>query len=64
MTDDTPRSTNPFDPTDERASDPVPDGEDIIGRDEKRRDITPRRYEEQADDKVMPSDDSTLNTQI
>lgn len=58
------RRTNPFNPTDERTSDPVPDGEDIIARDQKRREATPRRYDEEEGEKVMPSDDSTLKTKI
>ena len=68
------RHNIPGDPTAEPASDPVPTGEDVIGRDENqplktprdedRPSPTPRRYDESVDDVVMPSDDSTLNTQI
>ena len=74
---DTPgrRRNIPADPTAEPASDPLPAGDDVIGRDENqpvrtpREDdhpapLTPRRYDEPADDVVMPADDSTLNTQI
>jgi hypothetical protein len=64
----------PADPTAEPASEPVPSGDDVIGRDENRPvrtpreedhpTVTPRKYDEPADDVVMPSDDATLNTQI
>jgi len=36
----------------------------VIGRDENPPVRTPRRYDDEGDDVVMPSDDSTLNTQI
>ena len=60
------RSSNPSDPTAERTSDPVPDGEDVIGRENPRRGETPRRYDEDTvdSDPVMPSNDSTLDTRI
>jgi len=59
-----PRRTPPADP--ERSSDPIPDGENIVAHTENRRDTTPRRYDQPADDdnEVMPADDSTLGTQI
>lgn len=68
MTGTSKRGVNPFDPTAERTSDPKP-GEDVaIAREDPRRGETPRRYdgpEEKKDNgPVMPSDDSTLNTQI
>jgi hypothetical protein len=50
MTEQATRRTPPADPTAERSSDPIPDGEDIINRDESGRDGTPRRYEETDDD--------------
>ena len=74
MKDTTGRRRNiPGDPTSEPASDPVPTGDDVIGRTENQpvktpREEgparTPRRYDETGDDVVMPSDDSTLNTRI
>jgi hypothetical protein len=65
MTDHPGRRRNiPADPTAEPASDPVPTGEDVIGRDENRPLKTPRRDDEPADGVALPSDDSTLNTQI
>jgi len=75
MTATTGRRHNiPGDPTAEPSSDPVPTGDDVIGREENqpvktpreedRPSPTPRRYDEPVDDVVMPSDDSTLNTQI
>ena len=64
MTDTPGRRRNiPGDPTAEPASEPVPTGEDVIGRDENQPLRTPRVYDEPADD-VMPADDSTLNTKI
>ena len=57
------RRNIPSDPTAEPASDPVPTGDDVIGRDENRP-LTPGRCDEPADDAALPSDDSTLNTQI
>jgi hypothetical protein len=74
MTDTPGRRRNmPSDPTDEPASDPVPTGEDVVDRDRAddapgrhdRSRETPRRYEQPVErDPVLPSDDSTLNTQI
>lgn len=72
---DTPgrRRNTPSDPTDERTSDPVPTGEDVLDRDRgedaqehhDRSREAPRRYEQPVErDPVLPSDDSTLNTQI
>jgi hypothetical protein len=58
------RRNIPADPTAEPASEPVPTGDDVIGRDEHRPLRTPRAYDEPADDGVMPADDSTLNTKI
>lgn len=74
MTDTSGRRRNiPSDPTAERTSDPVPTGKDVIDRQnpgnatpqlDRGRD-TPRRYEQPTEeDPVLPSDDSTLNTQI
>lgn len=69
MTDSTGRRTNiPSDPTAERTSDPVPTGRDVIDRENPGNatpDVTPRRYEQPVkEDPVLPSNDSTLNTQI
>jgi hypothetical protein len=64
---DTPegRRTKLGDPTDERTSDPIPDGEDILSRENPRTGETPRRYDgNREDDAVMPSNDSTLKTRI
>jgi hypothetical protein len=64
---DTParRRTKPGDPTEERTSDPIPDGEDILSRENPRRGATPRRYDQELEgDRVMPSGDSTLKTRI
>jgi hypothetical protein len=60
------RRNIPADPTSEPASDPVPTGEDVIGRDDKRPARTPRRYDSADDDNdaALPSNDATLNTQI
>ena len=66
MNDNPGRRRNiPADPTAEPASDPVPTGDDVLGRDENEPLRTPPRYDDEADDDpVMPADDSTLNTQI
>lgn len=72
---DTPgrRRNRPSDPTDERTSDPVPTGDDVLDRDRDddgpgrhdRSREAPRRYEQPVErDPVLPSDDSSLNTQI
>jgi hypothetical protein len=64
---DTPegRRTKLGDPTDERTADPIPDGEDILSRENPRTGETPRRYDKDSeDDPVMPSTDSTLKTRI
>jgi hypothetical protein len=68
------RRNSPSDPSAERASDPLPTGEDVIEREQpgerpersdEGRHETPRRYEQPVDrDPVYPSDDATLNTQI
>jgi hypothetical protein len=60
------RGTNPFDPADERSSDPVPQNDDLLARANPRRGHTPRRYDEEPrrDEAVMPSTDSTLKTRI
>ena len=60
------RRNVPGDPTAEPASDPVPTGEEVVGRDlgPDTPLETPRRYDEPADDVVMPSDDPTQNTRI
>lgn len=74
MTDSTGRRRNiPSDPTAERTSDPVPTGRDVIDRENPGNATphldssleTPRRYEQPVEeDPVLPSNDSTLNTQI
>jgi hypothetical protein len=70
MTADPGRRRNiPGDPTAEPSSDPVPTGDDVIGREENQPLRTPReedrpRGEEPAEDVSLPTDDSTLNTQI
>lgn len=38
--------------------------EDPIARTRAERHTTPRQYEKEADDDVMPADDSSLNTKI
>ena len=49
MTDSPGRRRNPpDDPTDERTSDPVPTGEDVVNRQRRGYD-TPRQYEERED---------------
>jgi hypothetical protein len=59
------RGTKLGDPTAERASDPIPKGEDILSRVSLRRGETPRRYDEELeDDPVRPSSDTTLKTRI
>lgn len=64
MTQNSGRRRNiPGDPTDERTSDPVPTGEDVVELD-TRGDMrgleTPRRYEQPVeDDPVLPSDGRT-----
>jgi hypothetical protein len=40
------RHTKIADPTAERSADPIPDGEDILARDEDGRLETPRRYDQ------------------
>lgn len=55
------RRTNPSDPTEERTSDPVPLGEDIIGRDTRGRHSTPRRYDEKADEPARSSDEESAD---
>jgi hypothetical protein len=65
MTDKPGRGTNPFDPTAEPVADLKPGHDDIVvGR--TRPDDTPRRYDAPVEENegVMPSDDSTLKTQI
>jgi hypothetical protein len=69
MTGSTGRRTNiPSDPTAERTSDPVPTGRDVIDSENPGNATpqnTPRRYEHPVEeDPVLPSTDSTLNTQI
>jgi hypothetical protein len=69
------RRTKLADPTAERSSDPIPDGErvvensvddDVVARENPGRGETPRRYDEELEqgDTVMPSNDSTLKTRI
>ncbi len=60
------RNTNLGDPTAEGTSDPIPAGEDVIGRENPRRGETPRGYDESGADneKTLPTDDATLNTRI
>jgi hypothetical protein len=71
MTDKPGRGTNPFDPTAERVEELKPGHDDAVvghaGRhDTPGRHETPRRYDEPLEDNepAMPSDDSTLKTQI
>ena len=67
MNDNPGRRRNiPADPTSEPASEPVPTGEDVIGRHDKRPVRTPRRYDrtDEDNDGTLPSNDATLNTQI
>jgi hypothetical protein len=49
---DNPRShtVNPFDPTETPESEPVPTGEDVVNR-QKRGHQTPRRYDEELEEK-------------
>jgi hypothetical protein len=65
MTDKPGRGTNPFDPTAERTSDPKSGDRDVVGNDPGPGE-TPRRHEERPEENeaVMPSDDSSLKTQI
>jgi hypothetical protein len=65
MTDKPGRGTNPFDPTAERVEELKP-GHDDAGVGHVRSDETPRRYDQPIEENegVMPSDDSTLKTQI
>ena len=61
MTENPGRRRNiPADPTAEPTSDPVPTGDDVIGRNDHQPPRTPRPD----DDVVVPSGDSTLNPQI
>jgi hypothetical protein len=64
MTDKPGRGTNPFDPTAEPVEELKPGHDDTVAR--IRRDDTPRQYDEPVEENegVMPSDDSTLKTQI
>ena len=65
MTDKPGRGTNPFDPTAEPVEELKPGHDDTVVGHTGRHD-TPRRYDEPVKDNegVMPSDDSTLKTQI
>ena len=65
MTDRPGRGTNPFDPTAEPVEELKPGHDEAIVGHPGRHD-TPRRYDEPVEDNesVMPSDDSTLKTQI
>jgi hypothetical protein len=47
------QGTNPFDPTAQRASNPVPDDDDILGRENRRRGETPRRYDLKPEDEAV-----------
>jgi hypothetical protein len=47
------RRNKPGDPTDEPMSDPLPTGEDVVGRDEDVQD-TPRRYDQPVEDSELP----------
>jgi hypothetical protein len=60
------RGTNPFDPTDERASDPTPGGDDALAREKRGSGDTPRRYDDDSDEHeaALPSNDATLKTHI
>ena len=40
------------------------DADDVLDRSAEARYETPRRYENEGDDTVMPANDSTLNTKI
>ena len=50
------RRTKIADPTAERSADPIPDGEDILARNEDGRHDTPRRYDQPADSGPSPSE--------
>ena len=59
------RRTKLGDPTTKRASNSIPDCDDIHSRENPRRGETPRRYDEELeDDPVLPSTDATLKTRI
>ncbi len=59
------RGTNPFDPTDERASDTVREQEDANKENIVDHDTTLIPVDrETVPDPVMPAGDATLNTQI
>ncbi len=67
MSEHTGRRRNvPGDPTSEPESDPVPTGEDVVVPEHHQDELpeTRRRYDEPANDVVMPADDSRLNTKI
>ena len=65
MTDQPGRRNPPSDPTAERTSDPITDGEDILAQEESGRETARRTRDEQnTEDPVFPSDDATLKTQI
>ena len=67
MNDNSGRRRNvPAGPTAEPVSDPVPTGDDVIAGEEHQPPRTPQRHDEPAgdDDVALPSNDSTLNTQI
>ena len=57
------RRNSPDDPTDEPTSDPVPTGEDVVERHQKRHE-TPRRYDDPLRQQESPPEDPTLNTKI
>jgi hypothetical protein len=50
------RRNVPADPTSAPAADPVPTGDDVLTPRERPPVRTPRRYDEPADDGVMPAD--------
>jgi hypothetical protein len=57
------RRNIPGDPTAEPASDPVPTGEDVVGGEDHEVELdTPRRYDEPADDVVLPSEAARTDT--
>lgn len=56
------RRTKIADPTAERSADPIPDGEDILARNEDGRHETPRRYDQPERESDLPPNDSGPKT--
>jgi hypothetical protein len=54
------RRTKLADPTAERPADPIPDGKDILDRDESGRLDTPRRYDLPEEEAEQPSKDAKV----